>query len=491
MSSKHIDLDQRDLNRFLGLPSKPRQQRLHFRAQTATSDDGGRGGAPLASDTPRNATGNMSKMDIDSSAPTQDGEKSGSKRAAPSSSPADDHKPTSPSKKLKTSADSGNDDMHTNKQPAASSSKPKPPVSDFFKPREPAKPKAKTAPEGTSGKTVAVNGKGKEKDETPEERQKNLDRAGSENQTPPSGVEGEPDEQDDEDDSEAEEEESQTAVKLAEIFTRTNSTEDSKLTWRDGEPVPYAVLTGTFELIEKTTKRLEISRYLTRFLVDVVKKTPKDLLKTVYLCINRLCPEYEPLELGIGESILMKAIGESCGRKLDQIKADFKETGDLGTVAQASREKQRTLFKPKPLTVNHVFQKLTEIAKASGQGSQKKKGDLIKGLLAACVGQETKYLIRSLEGKLRIGLAERSVIVALAHAVVTVEIEKSGKQLSQDKTASKLEEGCNVLKSVFSELPSYNLVVPALLKDSIMNLHEHCKLTPGMSPMQTLRPDAH
>lgn len=105
----------------------------------------------------------------------------------------------------------------------------------------------------------------------------------------------------------------------------------------------------------------------------------------------------------------MKAISEGTGRKLAQIKADFKKVGDLGTVAQDSREKQKTLFKPKPLTVNHVFDKLTLIAKSSGTGAQKKKEGLIQQLLAACVGHETKYLIRSLEGKLRIGLAERTV----------------------------------------------------------------------------------
>lgn len=52
--------------------------------------------------------------------------------------------------------------------------------------------------------------------------------------------------------------------------------------------VPYAALAEVFERIDSTTKRLEIAEYLTSFLVSVVERTPDDLLKVIYLCINRV-----------------------------------------------------------------------------------------------------------------------------------------------------------------------------------------------------------
>lgn len=47
---------------------------------------------------------------------------------------------------------------------------------------------------------------------------------------------------------------------------------------------------------------------------------------------------------------------------------------------------------------------------------------LINKLLSACQGNEAKFIIRSLEGKLRIGMSDKSIVVALAHAMVLKEI---------------------------------------------------------------------
>jgi len=52
--------------------------------------------------------------------------------------------------------------------------------------------------------------------------------------------------------------------------------------------VPYAALAEVFERIDSTTKRLEIAAYLTAFLTSVIERTPGDLIKVIYLCINRV-----------------------------------------------------------------------------------------------------------------------------------------------------------------------------------------------------------
>ncbi|KAL7418448.1 ATP-dependent DNA ligase Cdc17 [Cryptotrichosporon argae] len=285
-------------------------------------------------------------------------------------------------------------------------------------------------------------------------------------------------------DEEEEKQRGKAAVKLASLLTGTRKAAAAEASWKEGEPVPYSALVKTFEKIEATTKRLEITEILTQFLLAVAKRDTgtdvktSNLLKVVYLCINRLCADYEGIELGIGESLLVKAIAESTGRATTKIKEDLRKEGDLGKVAMLSRNTQPTMFKPKPLTVPYVFQSLTEIAKASGNASQTKKVGIIKKLLSACQDQEAKFIVRSLEGKLRIGLAERTLVLALAHAMVLKGF--GDKKVPHDVLAQKLEEGAEVVKSIYSELPTYDLIVPALMKVGVEGLPGHCKLTPGV-----------
>ncbi|KAL2807655.1 hypothetical protein BJX63DRAFT_411596 [Aspergillus granulosus] len=278
--------------------------------------------------------------------------------------------------------------------------------------------------------------------------------------------------------------------------TLKGSGKDPYPDWKPGEPVPYAALCTTFSLIEMTTKRLQILAHCSLFLRQVLRLTPKDFLPTVQLMINKLAADYAGIELGIGESLIMKAIGESTGRSLAVIKADQHEIGDLGLVAAKSRSNQPTMFKPKPLTVRGVHEGLLAIAKVQGHGAQDKKISGIKKLLsaadAATTGKgskgiditkdkggpsEAKYLVRFLEGKLRLGLAEKTVLVALAQAVVAHEAAVKGQKTP---SAEKLAEGEAILKTVYSELPAYEVIIPALLEHGLSNLSEHCKLQPGI-----------
>ncbi|KAI0308878.1 DNA ligase I, partial [Amylostereum chailletii] len=369
--------------------------------------------------------------------------------------------------------------------PKSRSSSPRAPPKQTHKVGPPKRAKKESVAEVTrverSPEPAAIKARAKGKRAVVEEEEEEDDAPLAES----SSAEDAPEEEDaDEGEDELEEEEGKVASKSAQVALDRRQEVDVKGGWKVGDPVPYAALAKAFTLIEATTKRLEKTSLLTALFLLVIQRSKKgdtdSLLKTVYLCINRLSPDYIGIELGIGESLLIKAIGESTGRSIAVVKASLKKEGDLGLVAMASKNSQKTLFKPKPLTVPFVFTHLKEIALSAGHSSQNKKVSIITKLLAACQGEEAKYIVRSLEGKLRIGNAERTVLVALAHAAVLAEQEQAGKKWSQEKLAARLEEGTGTVKSVYSELPTYDIVIPALLTAGVKGLHNECKLTPGV-----------
>lgn len=344
-------------------------------------------------------------------------------------------------------------------------------------PRQSTSTKAKT--QATSSKPIVKKASG---EETPEEEVKSEP-----------GDEDAPSANEEEEDAKPEVKKKTIAKVQA---TLKLSGKDPYPDWKAGEPVPYAALCTTFSLVEMTSKRLIILEHCSRFLQQVLRLTPQDLLPTVQLMINKLAADYAGIELGIGESLIMKAIGECTGRSLSVIKSDQHEIGDLGLVAAKSRSNQPTMFKPKPLTVRGVHEGLLGIAKVQGHGSQDKKISGIKKLLsaadAATAGKgskgvditkdkggpsEAKFIVRFLEGKLRLGLAEKTVLVALAQAIVSHEAAVAGKE---DPSPEKTTEGETILKTVYSELPSYEVIIPAMLEHGLFNLPNACKLQPGI-----------
>jgi DNA ligase-1 len=172
----------------------------------------------------------------------------------------------------------------------------------------------------------------------------------------------------------------------------------------------------------------------------------------------------------------------------------------LGTVAQTCKSKQRTLgfgAKPKPLKVAQVLSVFREIAAISGSKSRGLKIDLIQGLLVKVQNPaETKYIIRGLQGKLRIGLAESTVLTSLAHALsytipATVtdvqdddDVEVTGNAKTyQDESVpveKRLEAAVNIVKKVYSEVPSYDALLNASLKFPLTQLSQNCPFRPGI-----------
>lgn len=247
--------------------------------------------------------------------------------------------------------------------------------------------------------------------------------------------------------------------------------------WKDGDPVPFIFLARALDVISNESGRIAITDIICNVFRTVMATTPYDLLPTVYLSANRIAPPHEGIELGIGDASLVKALAEAYGRKEEHVNKQLQELGDLGLVAKASRSSQRVLYKPQRLTIAKVFDTFRAIAKESGKDSQDKKRNYIKGLLVAATDCEPLYIIRLLQSKMRIGLAEKTVLVALGQASVYSETLQGAtfKNYSQ-----ALEEAAKIIKEVYSVLPDYGKIVPALLRVGVLKLPEACNFSLGV-----------
>ena len=176
----------------------------------------------------------------------------------------------------------------------------------------------------------------------------------------------------------------------------------------------YSSIVEVYEEISSTTKRLEITEYLRR----LFEKTPKEIIdKVVYLTQGKLYPDYYGIELGIAEKLAVKAIALASGATEKSVAEELNRLGDIGEVASLfiGKKSQVTLFR-EPLTVKRVYETLDKIAKATGEGSQDLKIKLLSSLLSDATPAEAKYIVRTVTGRLRLGVADMTILDGLAEA---------------------------------------------------------------------------
>ena len=279
---------------------------------------------------------------------------------------------------------------------------------------------------------------------------------------------------------------------------------------------PYALLTHAFVSLSQTRSRVAIINILTNVLQTIILHYPTSLLPAVYLLSNSLGPQFIPIELGLGASIISRSIQQISGLSAAALRRLYNTTGDVGDVAFAAKSNVRTLVPHAPLTVPYVYQSLLEIARCGGQGAGKEKQKIVEKLLLSASGEEIRYLTRTLSQNLRVGAVRTSILSALARAMALTpkpsfgppsvdqtpsfhlsasllsDLEKltsssitsSSKGKSRDSTGepilSYFKRAESLVKQVYVRHPSYDKIIPALLQGGLDSLAESVPLVVGL-----------
>ena len=168
-------------------------------------------------------------------------------------------------------------------------------------------------------------------------------------------------------------------------------------------------LSGYLDRLESTSSRNELVKTLAEL---YAKSSPDEIQPLTYLIQGRLVPFFEPVEIGLGEKLVMAAIAQAFAAPADEVSKLFGQLGDLGLVAaKLSVHGSRA-----ELPVSEVHVRLMEIAAAAGTGSVEKKRSLFAALLKQVDPISAKHLVRIALGRLRLGIGDPTVLDGLSFA---------------------------------------------------------------------------
>jgi DNA ligase-1 len=173
--------------------------------------------------------------------------------------------------------------------------------------------------------------------------------------------------------------------------------------------VTFSELSGYLDRLESTSSRNELVKTLAEL---YTKASADEIQPMTYLIQGRLVPFFEPVEIGLGEKLVIAAIAQASATPSDEVAKRFGRIGDLGLVAeQLSGHGTSTA-----LSVTEVHARLMEIAGSAGAGSVEKKRSLFAGLLNQVDPASAKHLVRIALGRLRLGIGDPTVLDALSFA---------------------------------------------------------------------------
>lgn len=202
------------------------------------------------------------------------------------------------------------------------------------------------------------------------------------------------------------------------------------------------------EKLEGISSRLEMTYELAKLFNEL---QPEEVSKACYLLQGQLLPSFESLEFQIAVKTVIKALAR-CGTATasegeatlfgmtdwsaveDSVTKQYKQLGDLGSVAAGILHGNTS----KGLELVTVYDRLWQLAKDKGEGSQQRKLDGLVALLKELDSISAKFVIRIVLAKLRLGFSTMTMLDALSWAMTS---SKSETTLLEDAYQKRADIG--------------------------------------------------
>ena len=235
----------------------------------------------------------------------------------------------------------------------------------------------------------------------------------------------------------------------------------------------YSKLVDIYEQLNKTTKRLEKTHIISEFLKDV---NVDDMEHVMLLLEGRVFPNFDAREIGVASRLMLKSLSAATGISTDKIENEWKKQGDLGLVAEliVKTKKQVTLHSTK-LTIKKVFDNIRKLAELEGEGTVERKTQLIAELLTSAKPIESKYIVKTILGEMRIGVgvgAMRDAIVwAFFGNKIGIDYLKEENDI-QVKDRTEFNKYCDAVQSAYDVTNEFAIVAATAKSKGLQGLEK-------------------
>lgn len=187
----------------------------------------------------------------------------------------------------------------------------------------------------------------------------------------------------------------------------------------------FQELAQYFDKLESITSRNTMTEVLAQLFKDARES---DIGKICYLLQGRVAPLYEPLEFGMADKMVVRAVATAVDTTAADVTRVFKREGDLGKATELLKDphhqhiaaKQPSLLsltkksRSGQITIIEVYETLLHLAQSSGAGSQEKKITTLSDLIAHVDPLSARFIVRIVLGKLRLGFSDMTILDALS-----------------------------------------------------------------------------
>jgi DNA ligase-1 len=235
------------------------------------------------------------------------------------------------------------------------------------------------------------------------------------------------------------------------------------------EPIQHEVsflrLSECLQQMADTTKRLiklDVLQALIRDIIEHADESERSYVLTCALQLvlgRRSSIDHAPMD--VSGSAVSKALQTTLGVSRAQLSEGYRATGDLGDSA-ASLFQKKTFFvtKIRPLSIVQLYEALEKIVTAEGRDS---KQHILLRLLRNCpTKSELRFLVRLLIGNMRVGSSLKTVLAALAMAIVP------------EKDSVSVKNTVSLVQKTHDMCPSLDKLVDALLLGGLERMKKDC-----------------